>query len=460
MIGDRDQGLGSSLRELYVPEHAPDFFPRLVERLEAEAADNRRGRPPRRLRPQPFTFLGAVAAAIVVVLAVTWVGLPGTDGSGLGPRRASAAEVQARVSKALSTLKSLRGEASVEYPFVSVTVRSSFVLTSAGDFRVIGRSRREDVAYSSRTGVLRQYQVLPGGSVVATETRGLAPGPPDPSASPAPLLRSLASVAQAFVEADTDQPVRAIDYEGRPAWRVVVPVSVNLAVRPGAGSELVQVGELDVTVDRRTGFPLRTIASNGGTITSIVRLSRIELNRGVSSEDFSLAFPTGTLPVAPVDLGFRRVPLRAVEGRVGYAPLVPRRLPAGFRLAEVAVAEEAPATQSGNPDSSKVVSLAYRRGFDTVIVTTRAVGDDPSAWADPLSPLNSGGAIGAPPPERVELRAGAIRGARAELVVRTQEVPHVWAISDDLVVTVAGDLSRAELIEATNSLDHYERKPS
>ncbi len=457
MTDDRDHELGASLRELYVPDHAPDFFPRLVERLEAEAADTPRRRPPRWLRPQPFTFLGAAAAAIVVILAVTWVGLPGTDGPGLGPRKASAAEVQARVSEALSSLQSLRGEASMEYPSVPTSVRSSFVVTSAGDFRVVGRSRREAVAYSSRTGVLRQYQMLPGGSVVAAETRGLAPGPPDPSASPAPLLRSLAAVMRAFIEADTDQPVRAIDYEGRPAWRVVVPVSVELALKPGAGAELGHVAQLDVTVDRRTGFPLRTVASNAGSINSIVRLSRIEVNRGVSTGDFTLAFPTGTLPVAPVDLGFRRLPLRDVEGSVGYAPLVPRTLPAGFALAEVAVAQEVPPTHPGNPTSSKVVSVAYRRGFDTVVVTTRALGGDPSAWSDPLSRV---GAIGAPAPERVDLSAGAVRGARAELVVRTQEVPHVWAITDDLVVTVAGDLSRAELIEAANSLHHYEREPS
>ncbi len=38
MTPDRDEGLGRALRGLEVPDHGPDFYPRLMARLEHEAA--------------------------------------------------------------------------------------------------------------------------------------------------------------------------------------------------------------------------------------------------------------------------------------------------------------------------------------------------------------------------------------------------------------------------------------
>src|SRR5205085_4809097 len=84
---------------------------------------------------------------------------------------------------------------------------------------------------------------------------------------------------------------------------------------------------------------------------------------------------------------------------VGYRPFLPTDLPGGFERAEVTAAAEGPSTGSEgmNPAAPGVVSVAYRRGFDRIVVTTRRTdgigrchqevpGSDPSAcWADPLA---------------------------------------------------------------------------
>jgi hypothetical protein len=49
-----------------------------------------------------------------------------------------------------------------------------------------------------------------------------------------------------------------------------------------------------------------------------------------------------------------------------------------------------------------------------------------------------------------------LNGAQAELLIVPRGIPHVWAKTRDLVVTVSGDLTRTELVRITNSL--HERR--
>src|SRR5262249_7804536 len=153
-----------------------------------------------------------------------------------------------------------------------------------------------------------------------------------------------------------------------------------------------------------------------------------------------LRFPRGA-DVMRSDDGFRRVPLRTVAGAVGYAPLVPRWVPDGYRLAEVAVARAAGPTgkEAGNPPSRMVVSLSYRRGLDQSLVTTRLRGT--GTWDDPLA--TGEGFVDRP--ETLRIDDGALIGAQAKLLIAPRGIPHVWAQTGDLVVTVGGDLTRAEL---------------
>jgi len=135
---------------------------------------------------------------------------------------------------------------------------------------------------------------------------------------------------------------------------------------------------------------------------------------------------------------------------VGYAPVLPGAVPAGFVLTEVAVAAMGQPTgkEGMNPAAAGVVSALYKRGFDRLVISTRLVGPDPTLWSDPLA--SGEGFIDTP--ERVLLKAGAFAGSTAELLVDARAVPHLWAMNDTLVVTVSGDLTRDELLAAAESL--------
>ena len=107
-----------------------------------------------------------------------------------------------------------------------------------------------------------------------------------------------------------------------------------------------------------------------------------------------------------------------------------------------------------------VVSLSYRRGLDEFLVTTRLArvpsGGGPQLpparrWADPLATGEGFRAT----PDRVTIAGGALAGRRAELLVVPRGIPHLWALTDELVVTVGGDLNRAELVSVASSLTSW-----
>ena len=123
-----------------------------------------------------------------------------------------------------------------------------------------------------------------------------------------------------------------------------------------------------------------------------------------------------------------------------------------MRLSQVSFAPRAAATAGGtNPPSRKVASLAYRRGFENAIITTRLAGPAPGRWRDPF--VTSGGPAVAI--QRVTLTGGALNGAHAEVIVEPGSAPHLWAVGHGLVVTIAGDLSVAELIHTAESLQPW-----
>jgi hypothetical protein len=69
-------------------------------------------------------------------------------------------------------------------------------------------------------------------------------------------------------------------------------------------------------------------------------------------------------------------------------------------------------------------------------------------WSDPLAT----GEGFRDRPEPLELDTGALAGARAELLLAARTTPHIWSVTPELVVTVSGDLTRAELVRVTESL--------
>ncbi len=412
MTTTHDHELGAALRGLEVPQHGPEFEAELRRRL---------AQPPRRRRP----WLVAVAAVLAVVVASVVV----PRGSGV----ASAAQVREAIGNAFASAGTVSGIfVNREQPGGGAS-RWRFVLSSSGSFRItgLGRNNPTDVAYDAQGNV--QY-----GSDLGLFTRyvGLAPGPPDSASSAWVVQRGLSSVIAALA-ASSGGRVEQIDYHGRPAWLLRTPSG-----NPGE--------RLRITVDRETGIPVHYIRLRNGRFAGEWRIDELRVDAQAPAERFRLR-PGKDQSRTSYDLGFQRVPLAEVSATVGYRPLVPGWLPSGFEQDEVAVANDSRPTgdeQHQNPLSREVASLHYRRGLDELTITTRLTGADPSAWGDPVT----GSSVRAGEPERVSLGGGALRGKMGELVLDPNSVPHVWAIAGPLVVTIAGDLDRAELLRVAESL--------
>jgi outer membrane lipoprotein-sorting protein len=399
----------------------------------------RRGRGAGRRRQIVFAGTAAATAALVA-LAMTALTLLG------GSEAASAADVRAAVSRAFSQARTLSAVA----VFVTHNER--------------GAPRRWPYAFTiARDGAYR-VEDLVGGTVWASDwstnagtvAYGPAGGPHgerygrqlglplgSPDADPFAFFnRGFASIDRGLGEAGNPQ-VRETEYRGRPAWLL------RAAVRRARGNP--HSGDrLDIVVDQESGIPVRVAERLGGRIVGETLVEDIRMNVDVPRHRFRIEAPAGA-SVRRDDYGFRRVPLGAVAPRVGYRPLVPAWLPPGYELAEVQIAmAAAPAGGAArlNPPSRAVVMLGYRRGLEYFTLTTRRTGVKRSRWSDPFGRPGSAPSVAEP----VIIAGGSLDGVRAELVTDARSVPHIWAVTDKLVVTVGGDLVRDELLRVAGSL--------
>jgi hypothetical protein len=436
VLDGRDGLVERALREVEVPEHTPEFHAELREQLRWErfvVADvlwrRRRSRLRRRLG------MGvATAAAGAAALVAIGIGLPG--GSPGAPEAATAAEVQAAVARALSSAKSLSGRLVAPGPELpdgsSTEAAWSFAMSTRGDFRLTGITYGTDLAYDASTGVERYSD-----ETSFTVRTGVAPGWPDSDFPDWIVQRSLGSVATALAAAG-DPRVAEVEYRGQPAWQLRLPQRV---VQTATGDE----SDLrEITIDRATGIPVRDVYLLDGRPVNEWRLDGIRLDAALGPDAFTLE-PRPGQTLFRLDDGFQRVSLGDVEGVVGYEPLVPTWLPERFELVDVAVAEAARPTGDGpdeNPASRGVVSLAYGRGLDLLVVSTRLIGADRSRWSDPIPVAEA----------TVEPEPVTFGGARGKLFIDPAVVPHVWGLTDRLVVTVAGNLGREELLRVARSL--------
>jgi hypothetical protein len=442
----RDEFLGRILGELRIPEHGPGFW----ERFEAKIAGP--AKPPRPLLRHPRQLLVTAAVVLAVIAGIVIGLLPGT------PARPALAEiVKQRVAGAMDRLRTIQGEVVLQSRLPAIVARTHhqprvstelawFAFAADGSFRTRALGGSQDVAYDARTGVERAVTTsasLGGAGRFFVEQRGLAPGAPDQGPEPLAIEQQLGGVVHALLAAH-DPRVQPATYLGRPAWHVTF--RQTLPDREG-------VLAITVTVDRHTGLPVAV--HQAGSPASLgsgdLRITRLQVNQPLPRRTFTIAFPAGAA-VTQEDFGFRRVPLARAAQLAGYRPLVPQALPGGLQLSQVSFAPRAAATAGGtNPPSRNVVSLAYRRGFEHAIITTRLAGAAPGRWRDPFQ-TPGGPAVAI---QRVTLTGGALTGDHADVVVEPGSAPHLWAVGHGLVVTIAGDLSVAELIHTAESLQPW-----
>jgi hypothetical protein len=355
--------------------------------------------------------------------------------------------------------------------------------------------------------------------IVSEEYSGVPPGEPDGGDSralfdhPTPggmgweLYGAIANAARR----DPHAKVETARFDGRRVWVVRCPVMPQ-APEDAAGSTGVTpdqpVYELTVSVDQQTGLPVRVQAWIDGRLRAEGRLVNVRVNETVPADTFTSAAPesatvrltdkgrlslrvdVGTrttrmrLPYDPAqaspddvrvsiaraprvaeDMGFRRLSIDQVGPATGRAALIPAWIPAGFRLTVVAVKDrQRPSGLSGDPvrQSARVgtgiVMLHYEAGFQAITVTTRAL--DPAVTSkaaavriDPFIGDRWPGWTNARTP--AEVTGGAFAGAKGAVVIAPLTMPHLWAVRDGVLLTVAGDCTSEELLAIAGSMEPW-----
>jgi outer membrane lipoprotein-sorting protein len=464
---DWDDQLGRELRESPVPAHAPDHFERVRERMrEVAGRDGRPPAPPVRARGRVspparsrrgirFAAAGAVAAAVVAAVAVSWMGVPGIQRS--TPPPATARTVLQSVQHALANLRSISGDV-VEYgtardrPFSRRV--GSFTFTSDGDYRIIQRSENVAYTYDASTRVARRYVYRDDKILYSEAARDLPdPGPffgPWMGASQV-LDRSLAAYARAVIaELDPDVPVSPVKWEGRTAWSITVPEPLA-----GGGSD----GTARIVVDAESGYPLAVEHWTRDGDVSGTKIENVRVG-GRTPATFALDDEVQE-KLLPMSERFRRMDLRqaaALGARADspFTPYLAAWVPAGYRLSGVTGAVNGDYLGRYSPVragevSSLTVVLTYQRGFDRFCIVSRWRSDNPPGSDDPFDE-NS---VALSESTLVDITSGSLLGARASIVLGLPDWPHLYVTTGarrEVSVSVAGDLTRDELTRIANSL--------
>ena len=466
-----DHELGERLQVLAEPEHGPYYWEQ-VRLLVADAATERRPRAGlgARLRAafgtRRLRIAVAAAALAAVAAAAVLSGLPRTS----GPPTVSAAEVLQRALSAYSSGRTWQADVDAKVTDWNQSAAGSYhydllryriVQNADGSYRLTEFERTQpgaadagaglivkDVrAYDAATGVFTHFR--PGRRLVIVKDSPL--GLPDRWASPltgvdfGATLRAMAAGGAFKLE----QTV----LDGRPAWTVTCTQGAGVA-SPAGSAQDIDWPVYRITVDKQTWLPVRFQQMAAGTLTAELRVRNVRVNDPLPEHVFTLE-PTKGQVTTRVDGGFRRVEPGDSRAIAGTTPLAPGYLPGGYELARVAVAAHA-LTANHLFRSRHVFVLQYTHGFDTLTVSTRrvvgagfsATDDDPVDSYDPqMTSLTR---------TEATITSGALAGAVASIVVATSSsTPHLWAVKDGVLVTIAGGATAEELLAIANSLQVY-----
>ncbi len=492
-----------------------------AERAPAEAGAT--GRPPRpwfARRRQWLLVTAAAAAAIVLGLALFGPGR-GSEKNGVGPEPATAAQIIRSALAATGSGRSLRGvvlSGAVRDGRFQLGVREKFVMSDDGSIAVQGKGTRNGggpiadsipgstyrAVYNASARVETRVWHFPkpqrgvsniNGKVrhftfsdQAVITRHVAAGAPDsapgsPAGSPLdeelPLARLRANMLQLLVDGSVSSAsVRDTVVDGRPAWLIS---TTQLA--PGNAPVPASL-PVTLVIDKATRLPIsyRWISmwmdSQPHRIVLELRFEDLVVGGEVSPGTFTLRVPAHAMVVAgaqdfgsPSTQGYRVIDYRDARllgTTIGWQPAFPAWVPPGFRLASstyLALPTWKPAggDWQAEPDSASV-SLAYRRGFDVVYVSSSLAKTQSGSFS-------SGGATYAGhfddpflqlygPAWRylesrthdVRLISGPFAGETAHIVVDPSVLPHLWVTNGGNTVTVSGDLSAADMVRVAESL--------
>lgn len=469
---------------------------------------------PRRRKVMWMTAAAAAAALLTVALLAGLPGAE--DGPAvLGPPPATAAEAIRFALGALDDARGLEGTlyiGKVRDGVFSAGDEVTFLCARDGSSRVTTRTLGRDalfplpgyvetVAFDARTRVgqgsfdygkqgfrseVTTQDPATGQDVttttisryVFTESHDVAPGPPDAQAFGLwafPIWQVRAYLRTMLGDPDVRFTVGELD--GRAVWIL----RTEAFTAGGSGKAAREPRIVTITIDAGTRLPLRV---SGFRSRYELRVDAAALTQAPAASEFTLEKPPSEETQdqsAPsfIDqfMRFPALPLSdpaAMDEAVDEIGAFPAWLPSGFVL-QVGASQahgsvSLPRASGGGSIPGTIVSLAYRRGFDAAYVSVRPdprltgasmIGlpgeEEPTIRVDTSDPF-----IGDIAPwdraqwrrhtTDVPLRSGAFEGATAHIIIDPGYWPHLWVKKDGWVATVAGDLTREQMVRIAQSL--------
>jgi len=491
----RDEQLGAALSDLPVPDHGPTFWAELDHRLQGErtvlnqtgsgelhlpppgdpgpgdpgpadetpdpvpagtvSLEERRARRAARRSGRLNRSLGAAAAAVALIVAVTGAltvvrrddkgtdiraaGRPtGTTGAGNGTAVAAAPAEWAATFDGIEGFDGPQGCCS----------RYRLTVARDGSYRWTSTDGGADMAYDATTS--SHVEIVTRGEGASTAhpnafvSSGVPVGGPFQGVTRPDPLNPIADFVVALARAN-DSRVTRTTVAGRPAWHYDGPIVQDRLGGDGAPNYAV------ADVDQVSGVLLQLTRRVGDLVVTRFTASDVTVADRIDRSRYQLSPPPGSKRT-PVTIGFVPRSLDEAASGLPYALLVPTWVPAGFTLDSVnSVAvnrdQAVPTGPEGvNAPTKPVVNMTWRSGAQTFTVTLRPSEGHPD-WNDPLG--REGLVLDAQP---VRLPLDTRPSLDGQVAVDAPVEPHLWGVTGDVVVTVSGDLNRAELERVAGSL--------
>lgn len=434
---ERDQRLGTALRQLPVPDHAPGFWDELERRLTGEPdASVVRLDERRRPRHRALVALGAAAAVVATVVSAGLVLRDRGDGGRVAtvdePGRAPAAP--AMLTAAYTSRDDFEAQGAEQDDELTVAVD--------GSFRWRAEDGSRDIVYDAASGRVLQVRASgPAGEPdIVSATTGMPPGGPERyfHTPEKPLADFVVSLARAGDPRVVETDHAATD---RGVWRYDGPVTADRLSGGGSPDRVV------VEVDRATGVVLSLRATAGDRMVEELQATSVETFERIDRSRFEPDDAAWT-EASKVSTGFEPVSLEEARGLVPYDLLVPEDVPEGFRLDVVALNRDVPTptgAEGSNPPVADVVAMRWSNGYQSFTVTQRPA--QGRTWSDPFG--MEGFVFDR---QQLDMALPGRLALEGEMVVDAPAPPHLWGVTGDVVVTVDGDLSPEELVSLAGSL--------
>jgi len=468
----RDAEIARLLSGGSVAEHEPGYWDALRAAVAPEFAVLELGalhRP--RPRKRRLLRLGLAAAAVAAAAVIAFAVLPALRGTDT----ATAADMLASMNAA-ATGKAHVVRLSVKEAGETRPTPEQLILSTSGDVRWVVKGRRETSYWTQDE---RRHETMSLGVVTPDDGNSvLAIERPSWGANiyetwPCGNIQALAGSLRAqLAEGDPEAPVSETTYLGRPAWQAVLSEhwAGNAEHPEGATTTW------NVIVDKETGLLL---ASGMGFPEADGRehppegysfwVTRIQVDPKLP-DGWQRLSQRGQERILIQDYGTRFGTPQSVAKRSWPTPvLIPRRVPSGYRLTDVAITyfqgmrspkDEAKLVyHSRRPHPYKAewirtsvdgsvrrVVARYRRGFSSFVVDVR-----PPARGDAeLGEFGTNLLDGADG----KLTAGYLKGqlAGTSISPNGSQGPTLLARSGRYTIAIYGDLTRQELLDVANSL--------